>query len=268
MAYTALDEAGSLSSTISAFQEEQLVSKGKKLPRSLYSSYVTPTRLASRENNQLASPDQVCADAKKSARGKNLALVVLKTHLCDNATLVCLKTASLISDPGNKFVHDNFAVYDSQFIQQGQMLNGTGETAIRANFNKWDSNPQYFVMNLKTCKVVFSEYGYNATDGMFASIAGNKLDFNKNYRALRHLLLKENSVASLIGSKYVDGNELQIAQELAYAEKIHLKRPQLTFHEIRTIMQSQNSKQGLAPGSAVDPSYPQNLLNGSSTGLK
>ena len=51
---------------------------------------------------------QLCDHAKKEAGDKKFALILLKTHMCDAGTAVCIRSLRSVSDLRNTFIHDNF----------------------------------------------------------------------------------------------------------------------------------------------------------------
>ena len=209
-----LNEAQKLGLSIGAFEEAVIDKTLEANQISMSQAFKSPKRLIVNKNKNFYTLKQICSDSRKNNPKKKLALVVLKTHLCDTGTLVCLKSASLISDPANKFVQDNFSVYETRFIRQGDLILNSGEEKIRSEFGKLDSNPQYYVIDVKSCSQLSSEYALNANEGIFSMDEGNRIDFNKNYKALRELLLRETKVAKLVGRNYIQNDESQIDKEL------------------------------------------------------
>ncbi len=255
-----LSEAKKLELTIGTLEEAILDINSIKQNIPLSQAFKSPKRLIVNKSNNFYSLKQICEDSSKNNPNKKLALVVLKTHLCDTGTLVCLKSASLISDPANKFIQDNFSVYETRFIRQGELILNTGEQEVRTEFGKLDSNPQYYVIDVKTCTQLSSVYAYKAGEGIFSMDQGNRIDFNKNYVALRELLLREPKVAKLVGQNYIQKDESQIDKELKYAAEYHKKNAQLNLYQVRIRMDEIDAQLNLMQTDKIPKGYPA-ILN-------
>ncbi len=140
------------------------------------------------------------------------------------------------------------------------MIDNSGELKLRSTFKKVDSNPQYYVIDVKKCEILYTEYGYNAKEGMFQMGEGNRIDFDANYTSLRNLLLSDSRVAKLVGPTYLNDNHDQIKKELQYAKNYHAKFPQLNLNQVRKKMDAvETEKLGLTATNPVSEYYPEDL---------
>ena len=134
-------------------------------------------------SEQFYKKSDVCADARiKASRekpAKKFALVLAKTHLCDVGTNVCVDSLRTLLDPANVFVRENFVTYHTRFLKydfehEKQVLKTShfkGEAAIRAEWQKPDSDPEVMVVDLATCRVLGRNklMNFNALLGSFIS---------------------------------------------------------------------------------------------------
>jgi hypothetical protein len=151
----------------------------------------------------------VCADAKKTDPSKKAAVVLIKTHLCDVGTGVCIDSLRTFDDPANVFIRDNFVSYHTRFI--GYDLDPksgvssehfAGEDVIRSEWKKPDSNPEAAIIDLSTCTVMGRRYLKN-----FPGFNDN--DFLVRYKAIRKAILDIPGVAKLLG-KSKDGEDYKL----------------------------------------------------------
>lgn len=217
------------------------------LPVIADSDLILPTRLINNDDHTFYTRQDVCQHARKTAPEKKAAMIIVKTHYCDKSSRVCLKTTALVADPANHLVHDNFTVYQSRFESEGRQIRNSGEKSIREEWDKDDSGPEFYIMDVSSCDVVFRDYAYSVyRQGMHqANAANTHLDFAANYRAMRHLLLQDESVVQLLGSKYQHLNEEQIQAELTLAGKIRQRHQQKALTEVLRAINQQDAEHGL-----------------------
>ncbi|MDR7121989.1 hypothetical protein [Rheinheimera soli] len=216
-------------------------------PAKADSDLLLPTRLIKNESASFYTKQDVCDHSKKTAPDKKAAMVIVKTHYCDKSSKVCLKTTALVADPANHFVHDNFSVYQSRFESQRREIVNSGESSIRDEWEKDDSGPEYYIVDVQSCKILFRDYAYSVyQQGMHeANSAGTHLNFEANYRAMRYLLLQDESVRSILGNKYEHLNETQIRAELARSEEIRQLHAQKSLSEVLDAVDAQDADNGL-----------------------
>ncbi|MBU1312119.1 MAG: hypothetical protein KKE30_21555 [Gammaproteobacteria bacterium] len=217
------------------------------MPARADSDLILPTRLISNESVSFYTKQDVCQHSKTTAPEKRAAMVIVKTHYCDRSSQVCLKTTALVADPANHFVHDNFTLYQSRFENNGRPIVNAGEKAIRDEWVKDDSGPEFYIMDVNRCEIVFRDYAYSVyRHGMHrANTVGSHLDFEANYRAMRRLLLQDEVVRSLLDNKYQHLDEPQIRAELAYAGKIRQRHAQKSLSEVLNAIDAQDAQNGL-----------------------
>jgi hypothetical protein len=152
-------------------------------------------------NERFYKKHDVCEDARRSDPSKNLALILLTTHLCDAGTHVCLDTLQTTTDEANVFVRRNFVVYQTRFYSFDLDKSGdinrlyfAGERRIRNEWNKRDLNPEVAVMDLRSCQVLGRAYVMNYP-GAFSP------KFITRYLALRRLILNIPGVAAVLADK-------------------------------------------------------------------
>ena len=206
-----------------------------------------PIRMVKNATSSIYTHAEICQYSKEHFPQKQLAMVIVKTHICDPGTQVCLKTAALVADPANKFVHDNFVVFHTRFKQNGVTIENSGEREIRDEWKKYDSNPEYIILDVNSCKEIFRQYAYQVFElGMFwTNGTGSHLDFNSNYRALRFLLLSEPQIASALGGRYTQSDEKQIQSELWQILKMRASLPQPSLDEVMLELNIQDRELGL-----------------------
>jgi len=211
------------------------------------SELLLPTRLIKNDQHSFYTKQDVCEHSKKIAPAKKAAMVIVKTHYCDKSSQVCLKATSLVADRANHLVHDHFTVYQSRFESQRRKIINSGEKSIRNEWAKDDSGPEFYIVDVQSCEIIFREYAYSVyQQGMYrANAAGTHLDFEANYRALRELLLKEEAVQHLLGNQYQPDDEDQIKQELARAREIRQHHHQKSLVEVLAAVDMQDAQHGL-----------------------
>jgi hypothetical protein len=217
-----------------------------------------PTRLVQNQNMSLYTHKQVCDDARINHPQKKAIMVVLKTHYCDTGTRVCVKSEALVSDPANALIQDNFAVYDTRFIEMSSMLANTGEEAIRKEWAKKGVNPEFVILDPKTCSEIYRKVikkGDLSSGILSADVTMRQLDFEANYRALRSYLLSEPRVAALLGGKYNSKDEAQIKAELDEISSRRSTNPQPTFPQIFKALADEDSRLGIFRSSPLPPNY-------------
>lgn len=217
------------------------------LPATASGDLILPGRLINNDDHNFFTKEDVCKHAKKNAPEKKAAMIIVKTHYCDRSSKVCLKTTALVADPANHFVHDNFSVYQSRFESERRQIINAGEKSIREEWNKHDSGPEFYIMDVRSCEVVFRDYAYSVyRQGMYqANAAGTHLDFAANYRAMRHLLLQDESVRQLLDNRYEHLNEAQIQTELSLASQIRQQHQQKSLAEVLQAINQQDVESGL-----------------------
>lgn len=217
------------------------------MPASADNDLLLPTRLIKNDQHSFYTKQDVCEHSKKTAPAKKAAMVIVKTHYCDKSSQVCLKTTSLVADRANHLVHDNFTVYQSRFESQRRKIINSGEKSIRDEWAKDDSGPEFYIVDVQSCKVVFRDYANTVfQQGMYrANQAGTHLDFEANYRALRHLLLQDEAVSNLLDNKYQNLDETQIQTELRRAEHIRQQHGQKSLVEVLVAVDMQDAQLGL-----------------------
>jgi hypothetical protein len=185
-----------------------------------------------------------------------LALVITKTHYCDDETKVCLRTFSLVSDPANVFIQDNFQVFDTRFSSHSEKLD-VGEELVRKEWEKFDSGPEFIIVDPVGCKNVFRARAESVADSGIWWLDGDKkkwkwtpapgdtLDFKKNYLGFRSLVLENPIVSHLLGDKYINGDQEQISAELERASEIRAKiGPMLTIDQFDALAIQRDKKLG------------------------
>ena len=209
-------------------------------------SILLPVRIVKNEKKEIYTLAQVCEHSRQVNPNKKAAMVIVKTHNCDPGTQVCLKTATLVADVGNRFVHDNFTVFHTRFMNQGSILPNSGEESIRTEWNKPGSDPEFVIIDVAACQVIFREYAKSVYEkGMFWTTGDGKLDFEKNYRAMRELLLSSPKVAALLDNQYILGNEGQIQAELKRIAELRSTYPQPTLNEVLVEIVEQDKQCGV-----------------------
>ena len=224
-----------------------LVMLAGTVPANADNDLILPTRLIKNDSVSFYTKQDVCEHSKNTAAEKKAAMVIVKTHYCDKSSQVCLKTTALVADPANHFVHDNFTVYQSRFESKGRPIVNTGEAFIRDEWDKDDSGPEFYIVDVNSCQIIFRDYAYTVyRQGMHqANTAGTHLNFDANYRAMRLLLLQDESVRNLLDNKYEHRNEAQIRTELARAAQIRQQHAQKSLAEVLQAVDSQDADYGL-----------------------
>lgn len=212
-------------------------------------SPILPIRLQANDKKQFYKLSQICEHTKNIAPSKN-ALVVLKTHYCDNHARVCLRTSALVSDPANKFVHDNFVVYDTRFAKANVLFDQKEEATIRKAWNKPDEDPEYLVIDTtsrpNSCEIIHRKYAKNYVEyGLFATQGAldDEIDFNTNYIGLRTLILDSPRVTNLLKNKYDVRSMAQIEEELEAISQLRTRSKQNskpTLQDIFNAMKAAN----------------------------
>lgn len=217
------------------------------MPVSADNDLLLPTRLIKNEQQSFYTKQDVCEHSKKTAPAKKAAMVIVKTHYCDKSSQVCLKTTSLVADRTNHLVHDNFTVYQSRFESQRRKITNSGEKSIRDEWDKDDSGPEFYIVDVQSCEILFRDYAYTVyQQGMHrANQAGTHLDFEANYRALRQLLLQDEAVRNLLDNKYQNLDETQIQNELTRAQQIRQQHGQKSLVEVMAAVDMQDAQHGL-----------------------
>ena len=205
-----------------------------------------PHRLRNDSEVQLYTRQQVCEYTKKNAPQKKAALVVVKTHYCDDSSQVCLKTAAFLADPNNTFVHENFEVFDSRFEMRGQPLQLSAEREVRQEWQKDDSNPEYYVLDVATCEIIFRDYAMHWYEqGVFATIEtskGTELNMKANLEGVRKMLLSSERVRALLGPAYANADKATRARELA---KVNRNQGGRTLNQVHDELDAHDRNLGL-----------------------
>jgi len=156
-----------------------------------------PVLLAATPQYEFYKQEDVCKYTREKAPDKKLALVVVKTHLCDGYTQVCLKSLANVSDKANTFIHDNFQVFHTRFSCQGDTCT-IGETAIRNEWNKVGVDPKLIVIEPQSCKVLFRDFAYNWQGFYYTDKGYTSMDFEITYAAMKIMLLSKQSVRNIL----------------------------------------------------------------------
>ncbi|MBN23336.1 MAG: hypothetical protein CL678_18770 [Bdellovibrionaceae bacterium] len=109
-------------------------------------------------NENFYSPRQVCEHAKQNRPDQKFALVLLKTHLCDSGTGVCMMSLLSFSDSNHRWLKENFQRYHTRFfaytLEGKEVWQNTFalKNLIAESWGKNDVNPEISVLDLtKPC---------------------------------------------------------------------------------------------------------------------
>lgn len=177
---------------------------------------------------------EICADAKIRNPEAQMAVILMKTHLCDVGTEVCMDSLSTFADPANVFLRENFALYHTRFYSYqlektpvGNKIIKNGypeEKLIRDELGKQDSDPELLVLDLKTCQSMGSKY-------MMTDEKAFGGDFLDRYAAIKRLLI---SIPGVKDRLLVNG-----ISEIFSVSKIRLSHPEMTMRQAFTLLQRQ-----------------------------
>lgn len=103
---------------------------------------------------ELHTAEQICEHARRHHPDKTLALVAIKSHVCDFSTRACLKATRDLCDTCNTFVHANFALYQARMIRNSP----DGEIVMQEAPVTWEIadewshiGPLFIVLDLLAC---------------------------------------------------------------------------------------------------------------------
>lgn len=168
----------------------------------------TLLRTSTPQGTELYTPQQVCKETQR--QGKKMALVLLKTNLCDppTGTAVCINSLSFISDMAGVFYRRYVATFHTRFWEAGaEHILSTGESKIRPTWNKFGVNPEFVILDATNCsqpKVIHRQY---MRDAIMGNVRANDYTRASIYRGLRDSFLFSVSVRNILGLK----NSTQLA---------------------------------------------------------
>lgn len=103
---------------------------------------------------ELHTAEQLCEHARRHHPDKALALVAIKSHVCDFSTRACLKATRDLADACNTFVQAGFALYHSRPYRNAP----AGEVVMQEEPAAWEIadewshvGPLLVVVDLATC---------------------------------------------------------------------------------------------------------------------
>ena len=179
----------------------------------------------------------VCADARAHDPRKKIALVLLKSHLCDVAPNgYCLDATRVLSSPAMVFARKYFALYHARLTQLrvdqdhnfvADLLKGASKIAQEWEFKK--EIPQYTFLNLKTCKIISdatTKVPYEVIRTAYARRQEESFSF---YKTMRNHALASKTVQTIL-NRHVP-KEHQVMSEVVV--KAEWRRAQRYFQKVR-----------------------------------
>jgi hypothetical protein len=195
-----------------------------------------PELLTATDKRKLYTMKDVCKDSLKKDPTKKAALVVVKTHYCDEGTQVCVKSLMNISDKANYFIQKNFTTYHTRFWRNTRQFE-TGEKTIRDEWGKQDVNPEAYVIDVQKCELVYRDYAMNH-EGVFSN------DPMTSYFAWRKFLLSSDKVRNLLGLPASDDDK-QLEFEKKQVEALLKKYPHQNKQTVIELADQQGRDLGL-----------------------
>jgi hypothetical protein len=176
-------------------------------------------RLPKLLSEKMYTPEQICADAKATiaAKGekKKFALVLYTTHFCDGSHRHCMGETRTVSDPCNKFLQNNFELYQVQtWIYAKPVPKGDEMTNLYSGPD--GAGPAYAVIDLESCKITGKPFlpssEYDAKSGYRSWLDGSP---QKRFQMLKSDLLKLESVRQKLdpAQRALEGRDLDCSAE-------------------------------------------------------
>lgn len=193
---------------------------------------------------QLHTRAQICADARVRSPDKRLALVAIKSHICDFEGRACLKLTRDLSDTCNGFVHANFALYHSRLYRNSpDRAHVMEESPVAWDIaEEWSKiTPVMAVLDLQTCERIGD---VRPGDGEGVVGTGNE-------PALIRFLQIRSSLLALPGVRKVLGPA--IASLAKDYDARCLSQPEPTVLQVWKTMEAQQPARRRAPVALLTP---------------